>query len=113
MAMLAGILVPLFRPIGLGDWRIVTSLICGIMAKESVVSSMEMLYGGGIQNVLGNASAVSILVFSLLYCPCIAAITSIKREIGTKWAIFVALWQCVIAWIAAFVMRNLYLLIFR
>ncbi len=103
MAMLAGLLAPLFKPIGLGDWRIVTSFISGFMAKESVVSTMEILFGSSITAVISKASAASMLVFSLLYTPCVAAITSIKHELGKKWAIFVVAWQCVIAWICALI----------
>lgn len=103
MAMLAGLLAPLFKPIGLGDWRIVTSFISGFMAKESVVSTMEILFGSSITAVISKASAASMLVFSLLYTPCVAAITSVKHELGKKWAIFVVAWQCVIAWICALI----------
>lgn len=104
MAAASGALVPLMRPLGLGDWRICTSLISGFMAKESVVSMLEMLFAseGGVGAVLSPAVAVSILVFSLLYAPCVAAVTSISRELGKKWAAFVVLWQCVIAWLASF-----------
>ena len=103
MAMLSGFLAPLFRPIGLGDWRICTALISGFMAKESVVSTMEILFAGqgGVTAVLTPVAAASMLVFSLLYSPCVAAIASIRRELGGKWAAGVVLWQCVIAWIAA------------
>jgi len=102
MAVLASGLVPIFRPLGLGDWRIVTSFISGFMAKESVVATMEMLFGGNIGQVLTHASAVTILVFSLLYTPCVAAVASVKREMGSKWAVGVVLWQCAVAWIFAF-----------
>ncbi len=104
MAGIAGALVPIFRPLGLGDWRICTSLISGFMAKESVVSTMEILFSdrGGVSSVLTGSSAATMLVFSLLYTPCVAAIASIKRELGGKWAIGVVIWQCVLAWICAF-----------
>lgn len=107
MAMLAGVLAPLFRPLGLGDWRICTSLISGFMAKESVVSVLEVLFGaqGGITAVLGTAEAGALLIFSLLYTPCVAAIASIKRELGGKWAFGVVVWQCVVAWCCAFVFK--------
>ncbi len=107
MAMLAGILVPFFRPLGLGDWRICTSLISGFMAKESVVSVLEVLFGaqGGITAVLGTAEAGALLIFSLLYTPCVAAIASIKRELGGKWAFGVVIWQCVVAWCCAFLFK--------
>ena len=100
LASVAGLLAPLMRPVGLGDWRIVTSLISGFMAKESVVSIMETLFGNGIAS-LGSLAAASMLVFSLLYTPCVAAIAAIRREMGRKWALGVVLWQCAVAWIAA------------
>ena len=105
LATVSGLLVPLFRPLGLGDWRICTSLICGFMAKESVVSTLEVLFAGSIQEALTSVAAASLLVFSLLYTPCVAAIASIKRELGTKWAVGVVFWQCFIAWILAFAVR--------
>ena len=103
LAVISGLLVPLFRPAGLGDWRIVTSLVSGFMAKESVVSIMRVLYGneGGVSAVMPSLTAASVLVFSLLYTPCVAAIASIKRELGRHWAFGVVLFQCFIAWIAA------------
>ena len=103
MALLAGIIAPVFKPLGLGDWRICTSLICGFMAKESVVSVLEVLFGaqGGVNAVLSNASAVSLLVFSLLYTPCVASVAAIKRELGGKWAVMVVVWQCIVAWLIA------------
>ena len=109
MATLAGIIAPLFRPIGLGDWRIGTALIAGFMAKESVVATMEMLFAGegGVSAALTTLSAVSMLVFSLLYTPCVAAVASIRRELGGKWAFGVVVWQCVIAWIVAFIAYNI------
>ena len=107
MAYISGVLVPIFKPLGMGDWRICTSLICGFMAKESVVSTIELLFAvdGGISNVISTATALTILVFSLLYTPCVAAIAATKRELGYKWAVFVVVWQCVIAWIAAFLVH--------
>ncbi len=105
LAAVSGLLVPLFRPLGLGDWRICTSLICGFMAKESVVSTLEVLFAGSIQEALTSVAAASLLVFSLLYTPCVAAIASIRRELGTKWAVGVVFWQCFIAWILAFAVR--------
>ncbi len=101
LAVVAGFLAPLLAPAGLGDWRICTSLISGFMAKESVVSTFEILFGTGITSVLSSAQAVSMLVFSLLYTPCVAAVASIRREMGSKWAVLVVLWQCFVAWIAA------------
>ncbi len=111
MAIIAGWLVPIFEPLGLGDWRIVTSLISGFMAKESVVSTMEILFGGGIQTALTGTAAATMLVFSLLYTPCVAAIASIRRELGAGWAAGVVIWQCAIAWIAAFIARAVCLVI--
>ena len=107
LAMISGYLAPLLIPVGLGDWRIVTSLISGFMAKESVVSVLKVLFGteGGVAAVLSPLAASSLLVFSLLYTPCVAAIASIRRELGNKYAIFVVIWQCVIAWVAALVVR--------
>ena len=103
MAIIAGWIAPVLAPIGLNDWRIVTSLISGVMAKESVVSTMEILFAGNVSGVLTSAQAAALLVFSLIYTPCIAAIASIKNELGGKWAAGVALWQCVIAWIMALI----------
>ena len=113
LATVSGLLVPLFRPVGLGDWRIVTSLVSGFMAKESVVSVMELLFAasGGVSAALPALSAASLLVFSLLYTPCVAAIAAIKRELGGRWALYVVLWQCLLAWIAALLVRLLGLLL--
>jgi len=103
MAMVSGVLVPIFAPLGMGDWRICTSLISGVMAKESVVSTMDILFGEDITSVLSTASAAAMLVFCLLYTPCIAAVASVKRELGGKWAVGLVFWQCAIAWIVAFI----------
>ena len=105
LAALSGVLVPMFKPLGLGDWRICTALISGFMAKESVVSSLQILFGTSVSTAISSLSAASLLVFSLLYTPCVAAIASIKRELGVKWAAGVVVWQCVIAWVAAFIVR--------
>ncbi len=107
LAMVSGFIAPAFAPIGLGDWRIVTSLICGFIAKESVVSVMQVCFdnAGGVSAVLSPLTASVILVFSLLYTPCVAAVASIKRELGKKWACYIVLWQCLIAWVAALVVR--------
>ena len=105
LAMAAGLLVPIFKPLGLGDWRICTALISGFMAKESVVSTLEVLFSGSIASVLTPLAAASLLAFSLLYTPCVAAIASVKRELGGKWAIGVVVWQCVVAWIVALIVR--------
>ena len=99
LAQLAGLIAPVFAPLGMGDWRIVTSLISGVMAKESVVSTLKILYTGGIGSAMTALTAISILVFSLLYTPCVAAIASVKRELGQKWAIGVVIWQCVVAYL--------------
>ena len=101
LAHIAGLIAPILKPVGLGDWRIVTSLISGVMAKESVVSTMEILFADGITSALTTSGAASMLVFSLMYTPCIAAIASIKRELGRKWAAAVVFWQCFVAWVAS------------
>lgn len=111
LAMLSGLLVPVFRPLGLGDWRICTSLISGFMAKESVVATLEVLFGSSIATVLTPLAAASLLVFSLLYTPCVAAIASVRRELGGKWAIAVVLWQCFVAWVAAFLVHGIGMLL--
>lgn len=100
LASIAGIIAPIMKPVGLGDWRIVTSLISGFMAKESVVSVMETLFAGNVA-AIGTASAMSMLVFSLLYTPCVAAVAAIRREMGRRWAVTVVVWQCFLAWLAA------------
>ena len=105
LAGISGLLVPLFKPLGLGDWRICTSLISGFMAKESVVSTLEVLFGSGIGTVLSPVAAAALLTFSLLYTPCVAAIAAIKRELGMKWAVGVVIWQCAIAWAAALIVK--------
>ncbi len=105
LAAASSLLVPLFAPLGLGDWRICTALLSGFMAKESVVSTLGVLFGGNIGSVMSPVSAASLLVFSLLYTPCVAAIASIKRELGSKWAVGVVFWQCAVAWIAALLVR--------
>ncbi len=102
LAAVAGYLAPLLAPIGLGDWRICTSLISGFMAKESVVATLKILFGKSVATAISSASAASLLVFSLLYTPCVAAIASIKREMGGRWAFLVVIWQCVVAWIVSF-----------
>ena len=104
LAAIGGFLAPVLQPVGLGDWRIVTSLISGFMAKESVVSIMQTLFGGSLAS-LGGLSAACMLVFSLLYTPCVAAIAAIRREMGRRWALGVVLWQCVVAWAAAFIVH--------
>ncbi len=108
LAAVAGILVPIMRPAGLGDWRICTSLISGFIAKESVVSTLEVLFGGDISTQLTVATATSVLVFSLLYTPCVAAVAAIRRELGAKYAVALVIWQCVIAWIAAVIVNIIF-----
>ena len=106
LAQIAGLLEPVMRPAGLGDWRIITSLFSGFMAKESVVSSMEVMFpGDNLATAITSLSAASMLVFSLLYAPCVAAVASIRRELGRRWALYVVLWQCLIAWLAATVVQ--------
>ena len=113
LAVLSGILAPLFVPVGMGDWRLVTSLISGFMAKESVVSVTGLLFneGAGIAGAISPLTAVCMLVFCLLYTPCVAAIAAIRREMGKKWAWFTIFWQCGIAWIAALAVRLIGLLL--
>lgn len=111
LAAVSGLIAPLFAPLGFGDWRVATSLVTGFMAKESVVSSLALLYGSTevLLASMTTSAAASLLVFSLLYTPCVAAISSIKRELGGRWAVGVALGQCVVAWIAALIVRLLFL----
>lgn len=111
LALISGWIAPIFAPLGLQDWRIVTSLISGIMAKESVVSTLQVLFSNGLHAALTTISAASLLVFCLIYSPCIAAIASIKRELGAKWAFGLAVWQCVLAWILAFVVHSIGILL--
>ena len=110
LAMSAGLISPIMNPIGLGDWRILVSLVTGFMAKESVVSTMEVLYSGGVAETMTSLTAASILVFSLLYTPCVAAIAAVKRELGNSWAIVVVVWQCVVAWIVTLLVRCICML---
>ena len=108
LAAVVGIFVPIMRPAGLGDWRICTSLISGFIAKESVVSTLEVLFGGDISTQLTVVTAASVLVFSLLYTPCVAAVAAIRRELGAKYAVALVIWQCVIAWIAAVIVNIIF-----
>ena len=103
LAIVAGWIAPILKPIGLGDWRICTALISGFMAKESVVSTLEILFGQNVSGMMTATTAASLLVFSLLYTPCVAAIASIRRELGRRWAASVVLWQCFLAWCAALI----------
>jgi len=103
LAKVAGLIAPIFAPLGFGDWRVVTALITGFMAKESVVSTLTILTEGNIAGLIGTAAAASLLVFCLLYTPCVAAIASVKRELGRKWALVMVVLQCSVAWIVSFI----------
>ncbi len=105
LAMISGFIAPIFKPLGFGDWRVSTALISGFMAKESVVSTLTVLFGSveGVLAAISPLSAFCLLIFCLLYTPCVAAVTSVKRELGARWAIGVAIEQCVVAWLAAFI----------
>ena len=107
LSVIAGAFVPLMKPVGLGDFRIITALISGFMAKESVVSTLQVLMGDDMTSIMGQASAFSMLAFSLLYTPCVAAVASVRREMGRKWAAAVVLWQCLLAWIVSFIVFNI------
>ncbi len=99
LAMVAGWIAPLFKPLGLGEWQIVTALVSGFMAKESVVATLEVL---GAMDLFTTVTAISMLVFCLLYTPCVAAMAAIRRELGTKWMVLVIMFQCAVAWLCAF-----------
>jgi ferrous iron transport protein B len=107
LAAVAGVLTPLLKPLGFADWRICVALIAGFMAKESVVSTLTVLFGSvaALQAALSPAAAIGLLVFCLLYTPCVAAVSSFKRELGGKWALGIVAEQCLVAWIAAFIVR--------
>jgi len=109
MAVVAGIITPILIPLGLGDWRISTALISGFMAKESVVSTLSVLFGGmaGVQTALTPLGALLLMVFCLLYTPCVAAVSSIKRELGGKWALGIVILQCAVAWLVTFIVRMI------
>ena len=109
LALLAGRIAPVFTPLGFGDWRISTALIAGFMAKESVVSTLSVLFGttAGLMKVLTPVGAAALLVFCLLYTPCVAAVSSIKQELGAKWAAAIVVQQCLIAWLAAFIVHGI------
>lgn len=111
LGTISSLFVPILTPIGLGDWRICSSLFSGFIAKESVVSTMKILFSGNVTSALSPLSAASMLVFSLLYTPCVAAISSVKRELGGKWAIGVVLWQSLIAWICALLVHSIGLIL--
>ena len=111
LAAVASVLAPVMRPAGMGDWRLVTALVSGFMAKESVVSTMNVLFAGGVAAAIRVSTAASMLVFSLLYTPCVAAVASIRRELGRGWSIAVVLWQCGIAWLVACLVQLLFRLL--
>lgn len=113
LAMVASWITPIFAPLGFGDWRISTALITGFMAKESVVSTISILFKStaNLVSTLSPLAALSLLIFCLLYTPCVAAIASIKRELGGKWAILVVFGQCLIAWVAAFLVYTIGIII--
>ena len=113
LAQIAGLLAPIFKPLGFGTWECITALISGFIAKESVVSTLTVLFrDSSVATILTPAAAASLLVFCLLYTPCVAAIAAIKRELGTRWAVGIVVLQCVIAWICALIMHLLMLAIF-
>ncbi|MCR5367285.1 ferrous iron transport protein B [Eubacterium ruminantium] len=107
LAHIAGIIAPIFKPLGFGSWMIVTALITGFMAKESVVSTITILTGGTVAGLLSPLAAFSLLVFCLLYTPCVAAIASVKRELGVRWALIMIVMQCSIAWIISFMIYSI------
>ncbi len=110
LATVSGWIAPLFQPLGLGDWRIVTSLLSGFMAKEAVVGTMGALIPeASLPQLLGSAAAFALLVFCLLYTPCVAAVATVRRELGTRWAMLVVVFQCVVAWVMAFLVYHLLL----
>ncbi|MBR5337842.1 MAG: ferrous iron transport protein B [Lachnospiraceae bacterium] len=111
LAGIASFIAPIFAPLGLGDWRIVTSLISGFMAKESVVSVLKVVFGSeaALSSAISTLGAATLLAFSLLYTPCVAACASIRRELGRKWSLFVIIWQCLVAWVVALIVRMILL----
>jgi ferrous iron transport protein B len=113
LAAVAGLITPVLKPLGLGDWRISTSLISGFLAKESVVATLTVLFGSteSLLSAITPLAAASLLVFCLLYTPCVAAVASIKRELGTRWALGIVVYQCVVAWVAALLVRVIALLL--
>lgn len=110
LATVSGWLVPLFRPLGLGDWRIVTALVSGFLAKEAVVGTLAaLLPSSGLSALISSAAAFALLVFCLLYTPCVAAVSTVRRELGTRWALMTVFFQCVLAWVVSFLVYNLLL----
>ncbi len=112
LAGIAGVVAPVFVPLGFGDWRIVTSLVAGFMAKESVVSTLTLLCGGSIAGILTQATVWPLLIFCLLYTPCVAAVSAIRRELGGRWAVAVVAGQCIVAWLCALIARIITLIIY-
>ena len=112
LAIIAGFIAPVFAPLGFGSWKVATALISGFMAKESVVSTLSVLFGGeaGITAVMAPEAAGALLIFCLLYTPCVAAIASVKRELGGKWAAAMVLMQCTVAWIVSFAAYGIFCL---
>lgn len=112
LAIVAGFIAPIFRPLGFGNWRVTTALISGFMAKESVVATLNVLYGtmAALRSSITTGAAAALMVFCLLYTPCVAAIASIRRELGVRWAAFIVVFQCVVAWICAFIVHGISLL---
>ncbi|MDD6551738.1 MAG: ferrous iron transport protein B [Lachnospiraceae bacterium] len=109
LAIVAGFIAPIFKPLGFGNWRVTTALISGFMAKESVVATLNVLYGtmAALRSSITTGAAAALMVFCLLYTPCVAAIASIRRELGGKWAAFIVVFQCVVAWVCAFIVHGL------
>lgn len=109
LAVIAGWIAPIFSPMGYGDWRITTALFTGFLAKETVVSTINVLFGAGtiISTVISPLSAMALLVFCLLYTPCVAAVTSVKRELGTRWMFIIIAFQCVIAWLMSLIVYGI------
>lgn len=106
LAFLSGLIAPVFKPLGFGNWQCSTALFTGFIAKESVVSTLQVLFGSSVATVITPLAAASLLTFCLLYTPCVAAIAAVKRELGTRWALGMIVFQCVIAWIAAFLVYT-------
>ena len=105
---MSGFIAPVFKPLGFGDWRLVSALISGFMAKESVVSTLNILMSAEtLHEILTPVKALSYLVFCLLYTPCVAAIASIRRELGRKWSISVVIFQCLLAWLCSFIFYSI------
>ena len=111
LSIIASSIAPIFSPCGYGDWRIVVSLISGLLAKETIVSTLSILTSSSLTTILSSASAISLLVFCLLYSPCVATIAAIKQETDNRHALFVVIFQCLIAWILSFITFNIAILL--